>query len=154
MPVFTYRSRTLLACLRSFSRTALLLGSSISSSSALLEQLLIKQLVRHGEKMSRTWLVSSVQFSKTSKRFSKTSPGQINTEKKNKNGTHYLLDRFDFGGGPLVEFGIIELSTELDGFVSLSGGSLRFSAQNDRISKLVDDGRRTIIVEFKFPATL
>jgi hypothetical protein len=75
-------------------------------------------------------------------------------KKKNKNGTHYLLDRFDFGGGPLVEFGIIELSTELDGFVSLSGGSLRFSAQNDRISKLVDDGRRTIIVEFKFPATL
>jgi hypothetical protein len=75
-------------------------------------------------------------------------------KKKHKNGTHYLLDRFDFGGGPLVEFGIIELSTELDGFVSLSGGSLRFSAQNDRISKLVDDGRRTIIVEFKFPATL
>jgi hypothetical protein len=47
-------------------------------------------------------------------------------KKKHKNGTHYLLDRFDFGGGPLVEFGIIELSTELDGFVSLSGGSLRF----------------------------
>lgn len=37
--VTTYRSRTLLACLRSFSRIALLLGSSTSSSSATLEQL-------------------------------------------------------------------------------------------------------------------
>lgn len=43
--------------------------------------------------------------------------------------TYYLRARFEpfVGGGALVEFAGTTLSTELDGFVSLSGGSLRFS---------------------------
>lgn len=41
---------------------------------------------------------------------------------------------FDFDDDPLVEFGWPILSTELDGFVSLSGGSLRFSITTNKIN--------------------
>lgn len=46
--------------------------------------------------------------------------------------TYYLLVLLvDFEPGvPLVEFACTILSTELEGFVSLSGGSLRFSTNN------------------------
>lgn len=51
----------------------------------------------------------------------------------NSNFTYYLLvllDDFE-PGVPLVEFACTILSTELDGFVSLSGGSLRFSGKRN-----------------------
>lgn len=47
--------------------------------------------------------------------------------------THYLLARLVplVLAGALVELTGTTLSTELEGFVSLSGGSLRFSANNN-----------------------